>query len=560
MNSEKEKTIRIIPSKSYAHRAYICDFLAGGDGSDIICDLDSDDIRATRGCLEAIRTMIRATAESENSQDFLAVDTNKQRATDTDQLENGGSVYGVWKSRLIVISQQNPEHIVVLDCGESGSSLRFMLPLVGVLGISAEFVTKGRLSERPLGDFESELIRHGMEIEHAPGGIIKVSGSLTPGEYLLPGSISSQFITGLLLSLPFLDGDSTIKLTTDLQSSAYVDITIDVLRQFGIEIEKIRNEWKDTGSVISSDCGATAKCKVTGYMIRGGQRYRRDMPLVGPYVVEGDWSQAAFWLAAGAIGKAPVSVSGLNPESVQGDRRIVDVLREFGARIDISKIDTDSTDADRIGINKIDADAAEAETTDADKTDISKIGAGIEETVVTSYPSALSGTTIDVSEIPDLAPAIACAGAAASGETRLVNAGRLRLKESDRIRSIVQCLNDLGIFAREDEDEIIIQGCGGQTDGAGAECAGADDNDAECAGAECAGADDNDAECAGAECAGGRAETAGDHRIVMMAAVLSLIAKDKVTITGSGAVNKSYPTFFRELEQAGMSDNVMLEH
>lgn len=540
MNSEKEKTIRIIPSKSYAHRAYICDFLAGSDGSDIICDLDSDDIRATRGCLEAIRAMIRATAESENSQDFLAVDTNKQRATDTDQLENGGSVYGVWKSRLIVISQQNPEHIVVLDCGESGSTLRFMLPLVGVLGISAEFVTKGRLSERPLGDFESELIRHGMEIEHAPGGIIKVSGSLTPGEYLLPGSISSQFITGLLLSLPFLDGDSTIKLTTDLQSSAYVDITIDVLRQFGIEIEKIRNKCKDTGSVISSDCGATAKCKVTGYVFRGGQKYRRDVSLVGPYVVEGDWSQAAFWLAAGAIGKAPVSVAGLNPEPVQGDRRIVDVLRKFGARIDVSKIG--------------------AETTDADKTDISKIGAGIEETVVTSYPSALSGTTVDVSEIPDLAPAIACAGAAAAGETRLVNAGRLRLKESDRIRSIVQCLNDLGIIASESENEIIIQGCGGQTDGAGAECAGADDNDAECAGAECAGADDNDTECAGAECAGGRAETAGDHRIVMMAAVLSLIAKDKVTITGSSAVNKSYPTFFRELEQAGMSDNVMLEH
>ena len=416
--SENIKTIRIIPSKSFAHRAYICDFLAGGEGRGVICGLDSDDISATRSCIEGLR---------------------------------GGAG--------------------LIDVCESGSTLRFVIPLAGVLGRPVTIKTHGRLSERPMGPFEDELIRHGMVIKHnSPAqtgssrpddpdaheniGIIEVSGQLSPGVFRLPGSISSQFITGLLLSLPYLEGNSEIQLTSPLQSSAYVEITLDVLKEYRISIEQEDDR----------------------YIIKGGQKYYRSKP----YTVEGDWSQAAFWLAAGAIGKAPVRVEGLNPASVQGDRKIVDVLKNFGAEI------------------KCIGDFAEA------------------------YPSALHGVTVDVSEIPDLAPAIACAGAAASGETRLVNAGRLRLKESDRIKSIVECLTDVGVRAEEGESEIIIHGCGENLP------------------------------------AGGTAQTAGDHRIVMMAAVLSLITSGKVTIKGSGAVSKSYPTFFRELNRTGLMSNCII--
>ena len=449
MDIDKVKTIRIIPSKSYAHRAYICDFLAGGDGSGVICSLDSDDIKATMSCLSGL------------------ADGNEE-----------------------------------IDVRESGSTLRFILPLAGALGKPVLIRTRGRLSERPMGPFEDELISHGMSIEHLPGGVIKASGQLASGEYRLPGSISSQFITGLLLSLPYLDGDSRIVLTSELQSSAYVDITLDVLKEYGIRIEKTgtrRAEEDEKSCRTDSDVPA-------GYAIKGGQTYRREMS----YIVEGDWSQAAFWLAAGVIGKAPVRVAGLNNDSVQGDRKIADVLRRFGAEVEYE-----------------------------------------DEGFAAACPSEMHGTVVDVSEIPDLAPAIACAAAAASGETRLVNAGRLRLKESDRISSIVGCLKDLGFSAEEGDDEIIIQGIGDSDHREHRIPAG---GNAEEVMAAAGGASEEIVAAAG-----GTAETAGDHRIVMMAAVLSLITSGKVTIQGSSAVSKSYPTFFEELDKVGLAGNIQLD-
>ena len=460
----------MIPSKSYAHRAYICDLLAGsggagaddipadGSGAGVVCDLDSDDIKATRGCLAQLKKSI------DHGRNEL---TGATRDSEGYQLSD----------------RDDSEELPVLEAGESGSTLRFMMPLAGAVEKAVLIKTKGRLAERPMGPFEDELVRHGMTIEHLPEGVIKVSGKLSSGEYRLPGSISSQFITGLLLSLPYLDGDSSIVLTSGLQSSAYVDITIDVLKAYGVEIRKIEGD----------------DAEVRGYVIPGGQRYHRE----SPYIVEGDWSQAAFWLTAGAIGKATVSVAGLDPESVQGDRKIVDVLRSFGARIEIENGQT-----------------AEEKPASDDRSSFSvRTGEGC---AVCACPSDLTGTTIDVSEIPDLAPAIACAAAAASGETRMINAERLKFKESDRIASIVRCLTDLGVAAEGTDSEIIIQGCGRSP-------------------------------------AGGTAETAGDHRIVMMAAVLSLITRGKVTITGSSAVSKSYPAFFKELEQAGLAGNIVLK-
>ena len=382
--------IRIIPSKSYAHRAYICDFLAGGSGDGVLCCLDSDDIKATRRCLRA--------------------------------LGNGDED---------------------LDCGESGSTLRFMLPLAGVLGKRVRLLTSGKLSERPTGPLEDELMRHGMTIEHPAKDVILASGKLSPGGYRLPGDISSQFISGLMLSLPYLDGDSTIEMTSELKSSAYVDITEDVLREYGVVIRR----------------------QGDAFLVPGRSSYHRD----GIYETEGDWSQAAFWLAAGAICSVPVKVVGLKEDSVQGDRKIVEILRSMGADI------------------RADEEGA------------------------ASYPSGLKGVTTDISEVPDLAPAIAAAAAFAEGDTRLTDAGRLRLKESDRIESIVRCVRSLGGSAEGASDEIVIHG--------------------------------------GRKLSGGRAETAGDHRIVMMAAVMSLGVQGSVEIEEKEAVNKSYPGFFGEFER-----------
>ena len=384
------KEVRIIPSKSFGHRAYICDLLAGDEGHGVICDLDSDDIRATRSCIEAL-----------------------EKGEDT------------------------------LDAGESGSTLRFMLPLAGALGRDAAFITRGRLAERPILPLEEELTAHGMKISHSDNGEIMVSGQLVSGVYRLPGDISSQFITGLLLSLPYLEGDSRIELLSELKSKAYVDITLSVLRDYGVSIE-------EHGDI---------------YEIKGGQKYSCSRA----YEVEGDWSQAAFWLAAGLIGDAPVRVRGLRADSVQGDRKIIEILRNMGGLIEYDD----------------------------------------ETSSFTSFPTDLKGAEIDVSEVPDLAPAIAAAAAFAGEDTRLFNAGRLRLKESDRIDSIVGCLTDLGFSAEGSADEILIRGSSGT---------------------------------------GGTARTYGDHRIVMMAAVLSLSIDGEVRIEDKEAVRKSYPAFFDEFE------------
>ena len=409
MDDKEIRTIHIIPSKSFAHRAFICDFLAGDEARGVVCDLESDDINATKGCIDGLKTGVN-----------------------------------------------------VIDARESGSTLRFILPLAGVMGRSVGIITRGRLSERPMLSFEDALMRNGMEIEHDQSGVITTGGKLRPGVFRLPGAVSSQFITGLLLSLPSLEGDSRIELTSELKSKAYVDITLSVLSDYGVSIREHDGM----------------------YEIPGGQKYS----CKGSYKVEGDWSQAAFWLAAGLIGECPVRVEGLRADSVQGDRRIIEIFRDMGGRIDEEKCE--------------------------------------DGTCYTAYPSELHGCEVDVSEVPDLAPAITCAACAADSETRMVNAERLRLKESDRIDSIVNAVMDLGFYAEGKDNEIVIAGKSGRPSDKTSDAR--------------------------------RVRTSGDHRIVMMAAVISLISGYKVEIEDAGSVSKSYPTFFDELKKAGLADSVII--
>ena len=197
-----------------------------------------------------------------------------------------------------------PRHEVVLDCGESGSTLRFILPVAAALGVSARLCGQGRLLKRPMGPLTDCLCAHGAQIS-AENGEIRLCGRLTPGCYEIAGDVSSQYITGLLLALPLLDGPSRIRLTSPLESAPYVDMTLDALSRFGVE-----------AAVFSQ-----------GYALSPSQ-------LVSPGCLraQGDWSGAAFWLACGAIGPHPVHVEGLAPESRQGDREICALLSRFGAK------------------------------------------------------------------------------------------------------------------------------------------------------------------------------------------------------------------------------------
>jgi 3-phosphoshikimate 1-carboxyvinyltransferase len=395
------------PSKSLSHRAVICAALADGDS--VIENLGaSEDIGATLSC---VRALLGA------------------------GFKEGGAFGGAGKMPW----SGGAGDMAVLDCGESGSTLRFLLPVAALGAGRTAFTGKGRLLSRPI-DLYAEVFRAaGASYEHVADKVT-VKGPLRSGEYALPGDVSSQFVSGLLLALPLLEGDSTVRLSSPLESGGYVDMTIDVMRRFGVEIGRD---------------GAH-------YLVRGGQRYRP-----ARYRVEADYSQAAFFLAASALGR-DVEVSGLDRDSIQGDRAILGVLAQAGAEI-----------AWRGG-------------------------------AVTARAGRLSPVTVDAREIPDLVPPIAALCCFCDGTSRVLNAGRLRLKESDRLRALASELGKLGAEVKE---------------GAGS------------------------LEIAGSESlAGGDADARGDHRIAMAIAVAAIRCRGRVRLSGWRSVAKSYPGFWRDFE------------
>ncbi|MGN1412672.1 MAG: 3-phosphoshikimate 1-carboxyvinyltransferase [Anaerovoracaceae bacterium] len=386
-------------------------------------------------------------------------------------------------TRRVITAMERGENL--LDCGESGTTLRFMVPVCGALQGRRQvgdvpgkirFTGRGRLMQRPMGPLFEAMAPHGVRAFYEDGQLV-LTGGLTAGEYFIAANVSSQYISGLLFALPLLEGDSVLNLTGKVESRPYIDITLDVLRQFGIRIEEDVPEAQDApDEPVNRETGkdAPVTCR---FRIPGGQVYRGPASMD----VEGDWSNAAFWLAAGAAGGGPVTVTGLNLRSVQGDMAICQVLRQFGAAVE--------------------EDAAAGSVT-CSCTD----------------GTQLHGAEIDVADIPDAVPVLSVVAAAAAGDTRIYNAGRLRIKESDRLQTVTAMLQALGCPVEEGEDFLVIhgQGCGGQ-DG-------------------------------GKHLAGGTVDGAGDHRIVMSAAVAAAICSGPVVITGAEAVNKSYPGFFRERE------------
>lgn len=263
-------TVNVPPSKSDVHRAIICAAMANGV-SRISPVALSNDIKATIGCIKALG----ADAVLENN--VLTVD--------------GTNMY---KNKT-----------ALLDCGESGSTLRFFIPIAAVGNINATFVGKGKLPQRPIGIFTEALPKAGTVCKTEGGLPLEIKGQLKSGIFEIPGNVSSQFITGLLLALPILEGDSEIVLTSPLESVGYIAMTIRTMKQFGVNIQ------------------ATEK----GWHIKGGQSYK-----TCDYTTDSDWSQAAFFMVLGAIG-GKVTVKGVAKDSTQGDKKCAEILAEFGAKV-----------------------------------------------------------------------------------------------------------------------------------------------------------------------------------------------------------------------------------
>ena len=266
------------PSKSQALRLLICAAL-GQQPCSIACGSVNDDILATMRCLNALGAGITFSS-------------------------------GVFDVKPICVTKG-----AVLDCGESGSTLRFLMSVAAVLGADATFIGGGKLPQRPMAALTDVLAAHGMDFERHAAEELPVTcrGTLHGGRFTLPGNISSQYLTGLLFALPLAAVDSEIEVVGGLTSASYIDMTIDALRVAGISVERSGNIFR----------------------IKGNQQYR--MP--SRVVIEGDWSSAAFWVVAGVIGKSPVTVCGMNNGSLQGDSAIIDHLRGMGAFI---TIDNDS--------------------------------------------------------------------------------------------------------------------------------------------------------------------------------------------------------------------------
>jgi 3-phosphoshikimate 1-carboxyvinyltransferase len=349
--------VAVPPSKSQAHRLLLAAALAQGDSTltHLAC---SQDIEATLRCLEALGGSF-------------------------DRGETSLTVHGMEAGPMSPLRRLA---LPRLDCGESGSTLRFLIPVALAVRGGGSFTGRGRLMERPQQPY-FDLFRQKDVFYEQKDGVLTVQGQLTPGRYELPGDVSSQFVTGLLYALPLLDGDSDLVLTSPLESKGYVDMTLLALAAFGVTVQE------------------TAE----GYRIPGGQRFRP-----AALAVEGDYSQAGFYLAANAAGSR-VEVQGLAPDSAQGDRVAVPYCQALAAPGEV---------------------------------------------------------TLDVSQCPDLVPPLAaCAALRQAGSvTRLVGAARLRIKESDRLASVTAVLNALGGQVEEGPDSLTITGRDGLAGGVTVDC------------------------------------------------------------------------------------------
>jgi 3-phosphoshikimate 1-carboxyvinyltransferase len=453
------------PSKSIGHRAVICAALAGGEKAmGRIKNLGtSDDIEATR------RGVMKIVASREGAEPGkLHNNGARGKALHPDGVRPAGDA-------APGANGNGGERVI--DCGESGSTLRFLIPLAGMDCREWIFRGGGRLMDRPLDIYEEVFRQSGGKFERSTGEV-RVRGPLRPGVYELPGDVSSQFISGLLFALPLADADSRIVLTSPLESVDYVRLTTDVISAFGVSVSET-GEGGDDLSDSDPGAGDVGFGRATGWTIPGGQSYRSVK-----YRVEADWSQAAFFLCAGALGRRVV-VDGLSPGSLQGDMRILGILKDAGCDV-----------------------SAEMRMMP---------GRGVCSVRALAPRAGLRAVNVDARDIPDLAPPIAALACYLPGESRISHAGRLRLKESDRLAALVGELAAIGADIRAEGDSLVIRGRD--------------------------------------SLAGGKADAHGDHRIAMALAVAAIGCDGPVELTGWESVSKSYPGFWRDFEKREKYEN-----
>ena len=406
------------PSKSIAHRTVLAAGLAKGLSR--IYNLDpSQDIAATLAAVRAFGAKVKLT----------------ERYAD---IEGRGGFATILRP---------------VDCGESGSALRFLVPVLSLTGQQVEFTGRGRLFQRPMDVYRDIFAAQGLLFSQSDKGLV-IRGRLAPGDYRVRGDVSSQFITGLLYALPLLHKESRLEIVPPFESRSYVQLTLDVLRDFGVA------------------AGWDEERENTLY-IPGGQRYHNRS-----CTVEGDYSQAAFLAVLGALAGG-VTVTGLKENSAQGDAAILDILQACGAKF--------TRTGDAVAFEK----------------------------------SELHATEIDLADCPDLGPILMVLGLFCEGETVIRNAGRLRLKESDRIAAMEEELKKLGGKLKSDENTVTIQG--------------------------------------GPLVLPGLLYGHNDHRVVMALSVAALGAGYTVRISGAQAVAKSWPGFFATLQQLGAGIEVEKE-
>lgn len=359
-------SIRAVASKSEAHRLLICSAFAGAV-TDIDCDTTSRDIDATAECLRALGARVTRTKKG---------------------------------FRVAGISPADAATGAVLDCGESGSTLRFLLPVACALGCDASLLGHGRLPERPLSPLYEELVAHGAELDPQGSNPLRAGGRIGAGRYEIAGNVSSQYVSGLLMAAPLMGGEVEVLVTEPVESLPYIDITCAALASFGVEVgrEKFSRDGKK-GLLFTVPAGSSLRTP-------------------GTVTVGGDWSNAAFWLAAGALSEGGMTVEGLSLRSTQGDRAILGALALLGARVERG------------------------------------------QDCVTVRPDALKGCRLDVSSCPDLVPPLAAVAACAKGTTTITGAARLRIKESDRLQTVSDAVNALGGRATQTADGLIIEGSG----------------------------------------------------------------------------------------------------
>lgn len=413
-NNKLKGVVKVPPSKSMAHRAIICAAL--GSGVSIVENIDySDDINATIDGMVSLGAIIEK---------------------DNDKLTIRGAFH----------NESNKDTVRVIDCNESGSTLRFLVPIALLFSGMTKFVGRGNLGKRPLDTYYDIFKEQGIKYSNLDGKLnLLVKGSLSNGEYSLPGNISSQFITGLLFTLPLLEGDSKIIITTELESKGYIDLTLSCMKDFGIIIEN--KDYKE-------------------FIIKGNQNY-----ISRNYRVEGDYSQGAFYLSANALG-SEIEIVDLREDSLQGDKESIDILERMGVSFNYG---------DKLSCKS---------------------------------PRELVSTLIDASQCPDIIPVISLVAALSKGRTEIINAGRLRIKECDRLKAVATELNKLGAKIEEKEEGLVIDGVN--------------------------------------ELEGGiEVWSWKDHRIAMTLAIAATRCKKPIIIKDYDCVAKSYPKFFEDYKKLG---------